>query len=188
MASIKATDLKNGASFLYEGKPFKVLKYTLIKLGRGGATVKVKCVNLESGANVDHAFSSNLSFEEVDLNKKTLQYLYKDNSIAYFMNPTNYEQVEVPISILGDDVFYLKEGENASVMFWEKRPMSIDLPPKVVLEVVEADPGVKGNSASNFLKSAKMENGLTVKVPLFIKKGEKIRVDTRTGEYIERAK
>lgn len=188
MANIKATDLKNGASFLYEGKPFKVIKYSLIKLGRGGATVKVKCVNLETGANVEHAFSSNLSFDEVSLSKRTLQYLYKDPNIAFFMDPVSYEQVEVPLSVLGDDVYYLKEGENANVLFWEDRAMSIDLPPKVVLKVVEADPGVKGNSASNFLKSAKLENDLVVKVPLFIKSGEKIRVDTRTGEYIERAK
>lgn len=195
MASIKATDLKNGASFLYEGKPFKVIKYTLIKMGRGGATVRVRCVNLENGSNVEHAFSSNLSFDEVSLNKKELQYLYKDEKTAYFMDPSTYEQIEVPTAILGDDIYYLKEGENANVLFWlgstsggEDKAISVDLPPKITLKVIEADPGVKGNSASNFLKSAKMENGLTVKVPLFINSGEKIRVDTRSGEYIERAK
>ncbi|MBL7036318.1 elongation factor P [Candidatus Microgenomates bacterium] len=188
MATINATSLRAGTAFLYEGKPFKVTKYSLIKMGRGGATVKVTCVNIETGANIEHAFSSNLSFQKIELIRNSLQYLYKDGKTAFFMNPINYEQVEVPLTVLGDSIFYLKEGSNVNIMFWDDRAMSVDLPPKVVLKVIEADPGVKGNSASNFLKSAKLENGLAVKVPLFIKVGEMIKVDTRTGVYIERAK
>lgn len=188
MANINATELRAGLAFLYEGKPFKVTKYQLIKMGRGGATVRVNCINLETFANVEHAFSSNLSFELITLNKKKLQYLYKDAKVAYFMDSSNYEQVEVSVSILGSDINYIKEGGEVDVLFWGDRPMSVDLPPKINLKVVESDPGVKGNSASNYLKSAIMENGLRVKVPLFIKVGEIIRVDTRTGEYVERAK
>ncbi len=194
MASVNATDLRAGLAFLYEGKPFKVKKYSLIKMGRGGATVRVSCVNLENGSNVEHAFSSNLSFEEVSLSKRKLQYLYKDDKNAYFMDPATFDQIEVPLAVLGDDVYYLKEGENADIVFWDlpshagSRPMSVDLPPKITLEVVECDPGVKGNSVSNLYKSAKLSNGLETKVPLFIKQGEKIIVDTRSGEYIERAK
>ena len=104
------------------------------------------------------------------------------------MNPDNYEQVEVSLSILGSDIHYVKEGGECNILFWGDRAMSVDLPPNIILEVAECDPGVKGNSASNFLKSAKMENGLDVKVPLFIKVGDKIKVDTRSGEYVERAK
>jgi elongation factor P len=188
MANINATSLKAGIAFLYEGKPFKVTKYQLIKMGRGGATVRVNCINLENGANIEHAFSSNLSFELITLSKKKLQYLYKDEKIVYFMNNETYEQIEVPIAILGTDVNFIKEGGECDILFWGDRAMSVDLPPKITLEVTDCDPGVKGNSASNYLKSATMENGLNVKVPLFIKKGEKIRVDTRTGEYVERAK
>lgn len=188
MASVNATELRAGTAFLYEGKPFKVTKYQLIKMGRGGATVRVNCVNLESGANVEHAFSSNLSFDLITLSKKKLQYLYKDLKIAYFMNPTSYEQIEVSLGILGDDVAYIREGGDCNILFWGDRAMSVDLPPKVVLGVIECDPGVKGNSASNFLKNAKMENGLDVKVPLFIKIGDKIVVDTRSGSYVERSK
>lgn len=188
MANVNATDLRAGIAFLYEGKPFKVKKYSLIKMGRGGATVRVACINLENGANIEHAFSSNLSFEKIELVKKRLQYLFKDKVIATFMDPFSYEQVEVPLSILGDDIFYIKEGETADILFWEDRAMSVDLPPKITLTVVEADPGIKGNSASNFLKTAKLENGLTTKVPLFIETGEKIIIDTRSGEYVERAK
>jgi len=188
MANVNATDLRAGIAFLYEGKPFKVTKYQLIKMGRGGATVRVNCINLETFANIEHAFSSNLSFEQIILNKKKLQYLYKDDNSAYFMNPDNYEQVEVSLSILGSDIHYVKEGGECNILFWGDRAMSVDLPPNIILEVAECDPGVKGNSASNFLKSAKMENGLDVKVPLFIKVGDKIKVDTRSGEYVERAK
>ncbi len=188
MANVNATELRSGTSFLYEGKPFKVTKYQLIKMGRGGATVRVNCVNLETFANVEHAFSSNLSFDLITLNKKKFQYLYKDAKVAYFMNTDTYEQIEVPLAILGSDVNYIKEGGECDILFWGERAMSVDLPPKITLKVVECDPGVKGNTASNYLKSATMENGLTVKVPLFIKVGEMIRVDTRSGDYVERAK
>lgn len=188
MANVNATDLRAGIAFLYEAKPFKVTKYNLIKMGRGGATVRVNCVNLENGANIEHAFSSNLSFEKIELQKKKLQYLYKDEKYATFMNPDNYDQVEVPLAILGDDIYYVKEGETADILFWGERAMSVDLPPKITLKVIDCDPGVKGNSASNFLKNAVLENGLTAKVPLFIEAGELIRIDTRTGEYVERAK
>ena len=188
MANINATELRAGTAFLYESKPFKVTKYQLIKMGRGGDTVRVNCVNLETFANVEHAFSSNLSFELISLNKKKLQYLYKDGKVAYFMNPSNYDQIEVFVSILGTDINYIKEGGECDILFWGDRAMSVELPPKINLKVVDCDPGVKGNSASNYLKSATMENGLKVKVPLFIKIGEEIRVDTRSGEYVERAK
>lgn len=188
MANVNATDLRAGIAFLYEGKPFKVTKYNLIKMGRGGATVRVNCINLENGANIEHAFSSNLSFEKIELNKRKLQYLYKDGKVVTFMDPDSYDQIEVPLTILGDDIYYIKEGEQADILFWGDRAMSVDLPPKITLKVIDCDPGVKGNSASNFLKSAKLENGLSVKVPLFIEAGERIRVDTRSGEYVERAK
>ena len=171
---------------MYEGKPFKVLKYELNKMGRGGAVVRVSCVNLETGDNVEHAFSSNLTFPEVDLSKQKLQYFYKDGNSAYFMNPTSYEQIEIPLGILGKDIAFVKEGEETTVLFWGEKALSVELPPKIVLTVSETDPGVKGNSATNIFKSAVLENGLKLKVPLFINVGEKIRVDTRTGEYIER--
>lgn len=188
MAALGATELKNGTAFLYGGKPYKVLKYELNKMGRGGAIVKVSCLNLESGANVELAFSSNLTFEEANLTKQKLQYLYKDAAIAYLMNPATYEQVEIPLRILGKDALFLKEGEEVTVLFWEAKPLSLELPPKVVLRVIETDPGVKGNSVANIYKPAVLENGLRLKVPLFVNAGDKIRVDTRTGEYIERQK
>lgn len=185
---IKATDLKNGTTFLHYGKPYQVNKYTLIKMGRGGAVVKVNARNLETGSITELSYSSNNSVDEADTFKKKLQYLYKDSINAFFMDPTSFEQTEIPLKVLGDDINYCKEGESVDILFWDQKALSVVLSPKINLKVVETDPGVKGNSASNIYKPAVLENGLTVKVPLFIKVGDEVRVDTRTGSYVERVK
>jgi len=185
---ISATDLKNGITFLHYGKPYQVIKYSLIKMGRGGAVVKVTARNLETGSIEEKSFSSNAAVDEVNTYKKKLQYLYKTGNGLIFMDPTTYEQTEIPLTVLGEAALFLKEGETVDVLFWDERPISCELTPNVTLAVAECDPGVKGNSATNIYKPAVLENGLKLKVPLFIKKGDRIRVDTRTGEYLERAK
>lgn len=193
---IDATDLKKGTNFLYDGKPYQVIKYSHIKMGRGGATVRVTVRNLESGSIGEKTFSSETRVDEVNTYKRKLQFLYKDSTNAIFMDPKTFEQVEIPSAVLGDQGPFLKEGENIDILFWsfggaqdkEDRPLSIELPPNVVLSVAQTDPGVKGNSAVNIYKPAVLENGLKVKVPLFINQGDKVKVDTRTGEYVERAK
>jgi len=188
MATIKATSLRAGSAILYQGKPFVISKYNLIKMGRGGATVRVNARNLENGASLELTFSSNLSFEELDLKKRKLQYLYKDAVNATFMDPRSYEQTEIPLSVLDGEILYIKEGEEINVLFWEERALSVEIPPKVVLAISQTDPGVKGNSATNIYKPAVAENGLSLKVPLFVNIGDKIVVDTRSGDYVERAK
>ena len=185
---ISATDLKNGTTFLSNGKPYQVIKYSLIKMGRGGATVKVTARNLETGSIEEKSFSSNAAVDEVNTYKKKLQYLYKTGNGLIFMDPATYEQAEIPLTVLGDAVIFLKEGEAVDVLFWDEKPISCELTPKVTLAVAECDPGVKGNSATNIYKPAVLENGLKLKVPLFIKVGDRIKVDTRSGEYLERAK
>lgn len=185
---ISATDLKNGTTFLSNGKPYRVMKYSLIKMGRGGATVKVTARNLETGSIEEKSFSSNVAVDEMNTHKKKLQYLYKTGNGLIFMDPATYEQAEIPLAVLGDVALYLTEGEAIDVLFWDEKPISCELTPKVTLTVTECDPGVRGNSATNVYKPATLENGLKLKVPLFIKKGDRIRVDTRTGEYLERAK
>jgi elongation factor P len=182
-----ANDLKNGVNFLFKGKPYKVVKYTHQKLGRGGANIKLQIRNLENGELLEQTYKSTAAFDEITTRKRKLQYLYSDKQTVFFMDPSNFEQVEVPVSVVSDAMPYVKEGEEVDVLFWEDRALSVEIPPKVVMEVVETDPGVKGNSATNIYKPAKLSNGLWVKVPLFIKIGEKIRVDTRTGSYVERA-
>ncbi len=184
---IASTDLRNGVTFLRNSKPYKVIKYALIKMGRGGATVKLEARNLESGATEHISYSSNIKVDEVSTQKRRLQYLYNDGVVASFMDPKSFDQVEIPMSVIKEELPYIKEGDSADILFWDDKPLSIDIAPKVVLTVTETDPGVKGNSVSNIYKPATLENGLQVKVPLFINKGEKIRVDTRSGAYIERA-
>jgi len=185
---IEATELKNGTTFLSGNEPYKVIKYNFIKLGRGGAIVRVTAKNLESGSTEEKTFSSNNKVEDISTNKKLLQYLYTSGSSVFFMDPKSFEQVQIPYSIIESEIKYIKEGQEATVLFWDDKPLAIEVQPKVVMEVVDTPPGVKGNTASNIYKPATLENGIIVKVPLFVKKGEKIVVDTRSGEYVERSK
>lgn len=185
---IAATDLRAGVAFLSNGKPYQVIKYSLIKMGRGGATVRVTARNLIDGSVEDKTFSSNVKVEEVLTSKRKLNFLYSDSNSAFFLDPVSFEQMEIPVGVIEDEIHYLKEGDSVDVLFWEDKPLSVSIPPKVVLKVVDTSPGVKGNSATNVYKPAKLENGLDIKVPLFINKGDLIRVDTRTGDYVERVK
>ena len=185
---INATDLKNGVTFTLDGKPYKVVKYAHQKIARGGGTVKLSLRNLENGSFEEKTLNSSVKVDEISTLKKQLQYLYDNDGSAVFMNEKTYDQVEIPKKVIKDDLPYIKEGDNVSVLFWDEQPLSVDIPPKVKLEITETAPGVKGNSATNIYKPAKLENDLNVKVPLFIETGDFIMVDTRTGEYVERAK
>jgi len=185
---INATDLKNGITFKMDGKPYKVVKYAHQKIARGGGTVKVSLRNLQSGNLVEKTLNSNLKVDQINTSKKPFQYLYKDAENAVFMNKSTYEQVEIPNQVIQSDLPYIKEGDDVNVLFWEENPLSVDIPPKVKLKVSETAPGVKGNSATNIFKSAKLENELSAKVPLFIEEGDYVVIDTRTGEYVERGK
>jgi elongation factor P len=184
--SVSASDLKAGVTFEKDGKMYKVFKYSISKIGRGGANVKVKVRDLSSGGMEEFTFGSTQKFDEVETRKRPLTYLYKSGGMVVFMDGENFEQVEVSEEVLGSDILYVKEGEVVDVLFAEGEAVSVELSPKVTLKVVETVPGVKGNSATNIYKPAKLENGLEVKVPLFIKVGDKIRVDTRDGSYVER--
>jgi elongation factor P len=184
---IPVTGLRAGTTFLLDGQPYKVLQYSHIKMGRGNATIKVKIKNLINGAITEKSFASGAALAPVNTTKRSLQFLYQDNENAYFMDPVTFEQIEIPKEVLSRELVFLKEGETASILFWEDKPLSIELPPRVTLKVVETDPGIRGNSATNVYKQAQLENGLLVKVPLFINPGDKVRIDTRTGEYVERA-
>ena len=185
---INCTDLKNGTTFLLNGKPHKVVKYSHSKVARGGATVRITAKNLETGSIENKSYNSSAKVEDITTLKKRLQFLYSDGSNATFMDPKTYDQTEIPVLLIKEELTFIKEGDGVDVLFWEENALAIDISPKVKMEVVDCAPGIKGNSASNMYKSAKLENGLTLKVPLFIEKGDEIRVDTRTSEYIERVK
>jgi len=184
---IPVTELRRGVTFEFGGSPYKVLEYHHIKVGRGGATIRVSVRNLVNGGTEEKTFNNGASVKSINTVKRRLQYLYEAEN-AVFMDPKNYEQIEIASSVIKDELPFIKEGENAAVLFWEEKPLSIEIQPKITLTVSETPPGVKGNSATNIYKPAILENGLQVKVPLFVNKGEKIVVDTRTGEYVERAK
>lgn len=188
MANIGVQDIRNGTAFLLDGQPWVGLKYEHIKMGRGSATIKVKMRHLLTGATVEKSFINSATVEEIDLFRKPMQYLYKDEDNFVFMDPKTYEQAMVESEVLGDQTVYLKESESVNVLYWDERPLAVEFPPKMHFKIVETDPGVKGNSASNFYKSAKLDNGLNVKVPLFIEEGEMVVIDTRDGSYVERVK
>jgi elongation factor P len=185
---ISVQDLRSGTKFQIDGQLFDVIKYEHIKVGRGSATIKVKVKNLVSGTTLEKTFINSAKVEEVNTLRRKLQYLYKDKVSAIFMDPTSFDQVEIPLSLAKNEIPYIKEGENVDILFWEDRPLYIDIPPSAIVTIIETNPGVKGNSATNVFKPATCENGLIIKVPLFVDKGDKVRVDTRSGEYLERAK
>lgn len=185
---IPVTQLRAGTTFKDGGEFYLVLKYEHVKLGRGNANIKIKARNLVTGKIVEKTYLSGARVEELATVKKKMQYLYGDAAGFYFMNPETFDQVAINPGVMGEQATFLKEGELVEVLFAEEGPLSVDLPTSVVLTVSQTEPGVKGDTAARTLKAATLENGLRIKVPLFIKVGDRVKVDTRTGEYVERVK
>jgi elongation factor P len=184
---LSITHLKTGTKITMEGQPYEVLSYQHSKMGRGGAVVRTKLRNLMTGATLDKTFQGSDKIEEASLAHKDATYLYRDGDNFLFMDDTSYEQFPIKASQIGDQSNYLVEGTKTSILYYEDQPINIELPIKMDFKVVDAPPGVKGNTASGATKSVKLETGISVFVPLFIKTGDRVRLDTRTGQYIERA-
>ena len=180
------TDLKNGTKFTYEGDPYVVLSYSQSKMGRGGSVVKVKIKNLISGSVLQKTFQGAEKFETADLARRKSNFLYLDDSEAYFMNSETFDQFSLALSQIGDQKHYLKEGTEIDILYFNNSPINIDLPIKMQFMVVEAPPAVKGNSAGAITKKVVLEGGAEVDAPIFIKNGDIIVVDTRDGNYVER--
>lgn len=183
---IGVTELRAGVIFEEVGSLYQVLSYEHIKMGRGSANIKVKVKNLKNGSTTEKSFINGAKVADVQVLKRDVQYLYSDSEFSYFMDPKSFEQLSVPVSLIGNDSAYLKEGESYNLSILRDEAIAINLPPKMDFSVVEADPGVKGNSASNIYKDAVLDNGFKIRVPLFVKAGDKVRVDTRTGEYSQK--
>ncbi len=183
---ISVNDLRAGTTFEEDGNIFKVLSFEHIKMGRGSANIKVKVINLRSGSTTEKGFTNGASVQDITLDKRDYQFLYKDSENAYFMDPRSFEQKAVPLANL-EGANFLKEGETVSLQFYNDEALDLILPPKITLKVADTDPGVKGNSASNVYKDATLENGITTRVPLFINIGDSIVVDTRDASYTKRA-
>ena len=182
------TDLKKGTVCQIEGKPYRVVEYGQKVMGRGGSIVNVKLKNLIDGSVIPKTFKGQEKIETAEVSNKTVQYLYKDDSLFYFMDPESFEQFELNADIVDSASGYLKEGNELNLQMFDGRVINVELPKNIYLEVTYAEDVVKGDTTSNVLKDATLETGLTVKVPAFIKTGDVISVSTEDGSYRERKK
>lgn len=182
------SDLSRGLFIRHQGQLCRVVEYQHTMPGKGGAFYQVKMKNAITGKSSETRFRSGESIDVVRVEEKEMQYLYKDGNNLVLMNTETFEQVQVPEEMLGDAMQFLKEEMMLSVYFDEGNAIMADAPNHVVLEITYSEPGIKGDTANNPLKPATLETGAIVNVPLFVKQGELIKVDTRTGEYVERAK
>ncbi len=186
---IPVTNLRAGACFSDNKDIYQVLTYEHTKMGRGTATIRVKIKNLRSGSTTEKSFISGAKVQEAILERKDTQYLYQDkNKLFFFMDPLTFEQFELDQTKVSDAAPYLKEGATVKILIFNGEPLSLEIPIKMDFLVSETGPEIRGNSATNIFKEAVLENGLKLTVPLFVKIGDRVRVDTRTGEYEERLK
>ena len=184
--AISVTELRPGVTVEIDGNIFRVLEYHHIKVAQQ-ACVKSKLKNLRTGAIIDKSFKVSEKIERAHIERKNMQFLYKADDEYHFMEQETFEQIALSEKKLGDAAKYIKEGSTIAVMFYEDEVIDVDLPTSVELKVTETVPGIRGDTVSGGSKPATLETGLVVQVPLFIDIGEIIKVDTRTGEYIERA-
>ena len=188
MASYNMNDLKGGLKVMVDGDPCTIIENEFVKPGKGQAFVRVKLRNLVSGRVVERTYKSNEGLEGADVMEVDLQYLYNDGEAWHFMNESSYEQFEADAKVVGDAANWLKEQDSCVVTLWDGSPIAVQPPNFVVLQITDTDPGVRGDTASGATKPATVETGATIKVPLFVEQGEMVRIDTRTGEYVSRAK
>jgi elongation factor P len=188
MASYSTNEFKSGVKILLEGIPYSIVENEMVKPGKGQAFNRVKVRNLKNGKVTERTFKSGDTAEAADVVESEMQYLFTDGEFWTFMNPESFEQYMAGKEALGDGAIWLKDGMVCSVMLWNGEPLNVTPPAHVELKVIETDPGLRGDTATGGGKPAKLETGATVRVPLFINEGEYVRVDTRTSEYIARAK
>ena len=184
---VNVNDLKNGMTIGFDGNIYTVIEFLHVKPGKGPAFVRTKLKNLRTGSTIEHTFNAGIKVEKAMVDKVNMQYLYSSSNTYTFMNMETFEQIEFNSDQIGDDVKYLKEGINVDVTFFKGELLGIVLPEKIEYTVSKTEPAVKGNTTNNALKEAYLENGLMVKVPLFISENDKIIVSTKDGKYDSRA-
>lgn len=185
---ITAGDFRKGVTFEINGEPHVVLDFQHVKPGKGAAFVRTKYKNILTGAIREDAFNPSDKFPKAHINTKTMQYLYNDGELYYFMDGETFEQVPISKDDVEDAMKYLRENDEATIKFYKGSPFQVEPPNFVDLEVVETEPGVRGDTATNVTKAATVETGAVIQVPVFIEAGEKIQIDTRTGDYLGRSK
>ena len=188
MAMITAGEFRNGKTFEMDGKVMQVVEFQHVKPGKGAAFVRTKMRNVVTGAVTETSFNPTAKFEEAFVDRKDMEYSYNDGDLYYFMDPESFDMIPIGKDLLGDSFRFVKENMTCKIMSYKGSVFGVEPPNFVELEVTESDPGVKGDTATNVTKPAILETGAEIKVPLFINPGDKIRIDTRTGEYLERCK
>lgn len=184
---ISVTDLRNGTKVQMDGGLWECLDYQHLKMGRGGAKVVTKFRNMETGSIVDRTFNSTEKLQDIFVESKPMQFLYKDGEDYLFMDMETFDQVSLPPVLAGDAGRFIKENMEVEVQSYGDKALKITLPNQVVLQITQTDPGVRGDTVSGGTKPALLESGATVQVPLFVEQGTSVKVDTRTGEYLGRA-
>jgi elongation factor P len=186
--SVSTNEFKNGMTLELDGTLFQIVEFQHVKPGKGGAFVRSKLRNVKTGAVLERTFNAGVKVGLAIVERRDMQYLYADGGDLVFMDLQSYEQLHVPSAILGDSTGYLVEGGSAQVSTHDGVPIGVELAASMVLTVTKTDPGVKGDTRTGALKPATLETGIVVQVPLFVEEGEKIKVDTRSGAYVERVK
>ena len=184
---VTAGDFKNGLTIEIEGNIFQILEFQHVKPGKGAAFVRTKLKNIISGGVVEKTFRPTEKFENAHIERKEMQYLYQDGDLYNFMDVETYDQIALSTDAIGDALKFVKENEEVTVSLYQEKPFAIEPPLTVELVVTETEPGFKGNTAQGANKPAIVETGAQVAVPLFVEQGEKIKIDTRSGEYLSRA-
>ena len=180
------SELRKNAKLQMDGHPYVVTEFQFVKPGKGQGLYKCRLRNMITGATIDRTWRSGERLEAANVESKRMQYLFADGNGFTFMDSESYEQVAISADLIGDDRKFLLDQLDVDVLFYNNRPVGVTLPSHITLKIIEAEPGVKGDSANNPTKLATLETGYKIQVPLFVKEGERVKVDTRTGDYVER--
>ena len=186
--SVSTNDLKNGMTLELDGTLFQVVEFQHVKPGKGGAFVRTKLRNVKTGSVVERTFNAGVKVGLAIVERKDMQYLYRDGESLTFMDMSSYEQIPVPAGIVGDGASWLSEGASAQVAMHQGAPIGVELPASVTLAITKTQPAVKGDTKNNAMKPAVLETGAEIQVPMFVEEGERVKVDTRSGAYMERVK
>ena len=181
-------DIRKGLKIQIDGEPYVVVDFQFVKPGKGNAFTRTRIKSLITGQVLDKTYKSGEKLQEAPMEQREMQFLYKDDSGFHFMDQGSYEQYAIPESVVDEEARFLKENLTVNVLLFNDRPVSITLPNFVELQVTETEPGVRGDTATGGKKPAKLETGAVINVPLFINRGEKLKIDTRSGDYVERVK
>lgn len=180
------TDFRKGLKIEIDGTPYEIIEFQHFKPGKGGAMVRTKLRNILNGRVWDNTFRSGEKVERPNLESRDMQFLYHEGSDLVFMDMTTYEQLHMSEEATGGKAGFLKDGQECRVLLFNEKPLDIDIPASLVLEVTDTEPGAKGDTVSNVTKPAKLETGITIQVPIFVNKGDRVKVDTRSKEYLGR--